>query len=114
MSLTTNPAPLGKIIPGLAASVLAVTNVASQIGTNPMVDDLLIQQPADSPGHIYICNSAAAPDLVNFTNVIYELSPGGSYSAGSGVGKVNGVDSSKYYIGADNAGSYAIGSVREG
>ncbi len=113
MSLATNPAPLGKIAPGIAASVLAVTNVSAQIGACPMVQDIVIQQPAASPGHIYICNSAAPPDLVNFTNVLWELSPGASYSIGSG-NKVNGVDSREFYIGADDPGAYAIGHVREG
>jgi hypothetical protein len=114
MSLLTNPAPLGKIVPGLAASVLAVTNVAAQIGANPMVDDIVIQQPSGSPGHIYICSDANPPDLADFTNVLRELSPGAWYSASSGNGKVNGVDSRAYYIGADDAGAYAIGEVREG
>lgn len=114
MSLSTNPAPLGKITPGVLGSTLAVTNVSAQIGANPMVDDIVIQQPEDSPGHIYVCNTNAAPDLVNFTNVLRELGPGGFYSAASGVGKVNGVDSRNYFIGASNALSYAIGEVREG
>jgi hypothetical protein len=112
--MTTNPLPLGKLAPG-AGRVAVTSNVSAEIGANPMVSDLVIQaHPDNGAGRIYVLNTSAAPDLVNFANVLRILEPGQFYSAAGRAGTVNGVDSRNYYLANSDGAAYAIGEVREG
>lgn len=115
MAFSTNPLPLGKLTPGAAASIQAISNLAAGvIDPTSLVADLVIQAHPDNPGRMYVCNSAAAPDTVNYTNVLRVLVAGAFYSAASAAHAVNGVDVRNYYVGADDALSFACGEVREG
>jgi hypothetical protein len=115
------PYSLGKIIPGatfatacvpLTANIQPVNNDGSK---DHIFNGIFIRSfpgtstIAGNTGAIFICNSAAAPDLVNFTNIIDILSPGDSFPRSKEW--ANNRDISKLFIGAENATDFALAFV---
>lgn len=116
------PMALGKVFPGAAfatACVPLTQNIqpCDNDGVTPdnQFNGAFIQANpgagANNPnaGNIYVCTTAAAPDLVNFTNVLAVLTPGAWYPRGKEW--ANNRDISKLFIGADNATDFAIVSI---
>jgi len=111
-NIISNPFPLGKISPGASFATVStpITTNFSDLAVL-FCDSINIRNHPDSSGNIYVCNSAAQPDTTLFENVIDVIGPGGSYtntsSAMNTIGSLGGI-----YIGADDATSYAVVSVR--
>lgn len=116
------PYSLGLVKPGATFATVSVPltqNIVpvEQDGTTPhrMFSGIFITAfagagaIATNTGNIYICNTSAAPDLTNFTNVIAILQPGDifpRYKEWS-----NNRDIGILFIGADNADDQALVSV---
>lgn len=122
VSAMTFPYPLGKIKPGgTSACVPLTTNVQPTeengrhrnhfnfIGIRAWGGD---GTTTGNSGVIYVCNSAAAPDTTNFTNVIDVLSPGEYWPRGV-PNAANVYDISALFIGAENANDFAIANIFE-
>ncbi len=110
------PYSLGRIIPGAAfagASVPLTQNVqpVNNDGVSPdvMFNSIWIQAHVGNTGTIYICGTAAAPDLVNFTNVLGELTAGQWYPRTKEW--ANNRSIAGLFIGAENATDFAIVSI---
>ncbi len=110
------PYPLGKLVPGQnwgSRSVPVTQNVipVANDGVTPdyQFNNLTVLAGHTNTGKIYICNSAANPDKVGYSNVIYVLSAGLPWVYGKEW--ANNRDISKIYIGADNTVDFATASI---
>ena len=120
--LTTSmqmPASLGKIFPGASYATLSVpltqniqptrqTHDGAIINDNQF-NSIFIQAGVNNSAAIYICNSAAAPDTVAYTNIIEFLNPGLTFTRGKEW--ANNRDISDLFIGAQNAVDFAIANI---
>jgi hypothetical protein len=110
------PYSLGLIVPGgtfATVSVPLTQNIVpvANDGTTPdyQFNAISIQAAPANTGVIYICNSAAAPDKVGYTNVIYILAKGLVWTRQKEW--ANNRDISKIFLGADNGTDFAIASI---
>ena len=115
------PYSLGKIQPGgtFATACVPLTQNIQPVNNDGTKDHIFngifIQafggtslQPANT-GVIFVCNSAAAPDLVNFTNIIAVLQAGDQFPRSKEW--ANNRDINKLFIGAENGVDFALVSV---
>lgn len=113
--IKTNPLPLGKLVPGAPFATACISVLANYTGTGILVstacDQVGLQAASGNVGNIYVCSSAAAPDTVNFTNIIAILSAGGTF-ANTATIALNDVELSNIFIGAGNATDYCFGYLR--
>ena len=115
------PYSLRKIVPGatfatacqpLTANIQPVNNDGSK---DHIFNGIFIEAfggtstIAGNTGVIFVCNSAAAPDLVNFTNILAILNPGDSFPRSKEW--ANNRDINKLFIGAENATDFAFVSI---
>jgi hypothetical protein len=106
------PFPLGKILPGatFATASVPLTQNIQPVDVAGLPDNnwngIFIQAHVLNVGPIYICSNAAGPDLVNYTNILGEVLPGGSFPRGKEW--ANNRDISKIFVGAGNATDFAI------
>jgi len=116
VKITSYPFSLGKIIPGatfasacvpLTQNVLPVQN--DGVTPDTQFNSIVIQAHGTNTGIVYVCTSAAAPDLTNYTNVIGELTAGQTYPRSKEW--ANNRNISSIYIGAVNAADFVIASV---
>jgi hypothetical protein len=112
----TFPASLGKLLPGAdyAARSLPLTeNIVpcENDGVTPdrRFNSIKVVAHPDNNGRIYICNSAAAPDTVNYTNIIDILAAGARWEMSKEW--ANNRDISTIFVGASNDSSFAIASI---
>ena len=111
------PAPLGKVSPGGGFATLSVplTQNIQPVNNDGVTPDnqfngIFIQADPDNTGSaIYVCSNAQAPDTVNFSNVLWKLTPGATYPRSKEW--TNTRDLSKIFIGAVNATDGAIVSI---
>ena len=115
------PFSLGKIQPGatFASACVPLTqnfNPVNKDGTKDHIFNGIFIEAfggtsslAANTGVIFICNSAAAPDTVNWTNVITVLHPGDSFPRTKEW--ANNRDISRLFIGAENGVDFALASV---
>jgi hypothetical protein len=110
------PTSLGLIGPGASFATLsaALTMNIQPVANDGVTPDnqfngIWIQALKGNAADIYVCNSAAAPDVATYTNVIAILSPG------EWLPRVkewsNTRDISKLFVGALNATDFAIASI---
>ena len=116
-SSLTLPASLGIVGPGASFATLSdpltqnILPVNQDGSPDNLWNSLWIQAVDANVGTVYVCNSAAAPDLVAFTNVVGILAPGqwyprtrpfgNSYSlTGLFIGTVNATDGALVVIDA--------------
>lgn len=121
-----NPFSLGKVIPGatFATACVPLTQNLTPVMPDKVTPDRYFNEilitafggsgPTASPlpsntGFIYICSSASAPDLVNFTNVLAILAPNDTYPREGDWS--NNKDIQGFFVGADNATDYAIATA---
>jgi len=117
------PYSLGKILPGstYASASVPLTQNTRPVRFDPtteanvpetMFNGIYIQAfggTGNSDGNskaIFVCNSAAAPDTTNYTNVVGVLMPGDQFPRFKEW--ANNRDLSKLYIGAQNATDFAL------
>ena len=116
------PYSLGAIRPGAtfaSASASLVQNIVPVNNDNVTPDyqfnGIFIQafpgtgSVAGNLKPIYVCNSAAAPDLTNFTNVIGILQPGDIWPRAKEW--ANNRSIRNLYIGAENATDFALVTI---
>ena len=109
--------PFGKVLAGATFATVSVPLLSTAfLATIPGrsasdVNIAAIQAGPTNSGKIYICNSAAAPDTTNYTNILYVIaSSGDSWPM---VGRaMNDLEAGTLFIGADNATDFAFGYVR--
>lgn len=105
------PFPLGLLKPGAtfaSASVALTVNYADLAVLS--ADSVVIQALPGNSGNIYICSTAATPDLTTYVNVLFVLPAGAYWDNASSA--LNTVPLGSYYVGGDNADDAAIGQVR--
>lgn len=114
------PYPLGKLFPAgsfASISVPITTNVQpvkkdGQTGAtlnDNMWNGVFLQAPKGNTGNIYVCSNASNPDTTNWTNVLAELQPGGTFSRGKEW--AFRTDIGALFIGATNATDSAFGFI---
>lgn len=115
VSAMSFPYSLGKIFPGASYATVSVPLTQNITPTEENGDpsyqarEILIQALPGNGGYIYICNSAAAPDLTGYTNVVGILDGGVAWSRESS--PFPAIHSlSKLYVGATNATDAVIAS----
>lgn len=122
VEVATMPFPfsLGKVFPGAAFAAASAPLTQNSTPTEHgravrMFNGIFIYSwpgNATTPSNgapLYICNTAAAPDLVNFTNVIAVLQPGDTFPR-SKEWALNR-DIGTLFIGAENATDFALVSI---
>jgi len=123
VSAMSFPFSLGKILPGatFASACVPLTQNIQPVQednktlANDAWNEILIQAWPGSPtvvansGNIYVCSSAAAPDVVGFTNILAVLLAGDTYPRKNEWANLK--DISKLFIGADNATDFVICSI---
>lgn len=112
----TFPYPLGKLSPGAAYQTKSVplTENVMPVGPDGATPDLMVNgvhilAHPENDGNIYVCNSAAAPDKTDYSNVLAVLLPGQWYPRGKEWG--NSRNLGTLFIGADNATDFAIATM---
>lgn len=112
----TFPYPLGKVYPGANFAIQSVpltqniTPVAVDNATPERnFNGIWIQASKDNTDVIYVCSTDDAPDLVNKTNILAELSAGDWYPRSKEWANNRRID--VLYIGALNALDHAIVSI---
>ena len=111
----TFPYPLGKLCPGAAYQTSSVPLTQNVVPVGPdgkpdlMVNNIAILAHPENDGNIYVCNSAAAPDKTDYSNVLAVLLPGQWYPRGKEWG--NSRNLGTLFIGADNANDFAIATM---
>jgi hypothetical protein len=104
-TISNNPFPLGKILPGGTTASIAVTNNYTDLSTL-ICDWIQVRAHPANSGFIYLCTTAAAPDTTAFGNVLDVMGGGGSIVITSS--SMNSIPLSSLFIGASDATSYAI------
>ena len=110
-NITTNPFPLGKISPGgsYATTSVPITTNYSDLSTQYCYSLSIRALPGNGTGLIYICNTSAAPDTTNYTNILDVLAAGAvSYVTSPAMDMIL---LGNYYIGASDGSSAAIVQV---
>lgn len=106
----TDSQPFGKILPGATfatASVPLTQNYPDGI-EQYVFSFVSIRANDENLQPLYLCNSAAAPDVTNYLNVIARLQPGETWPRDRGL--TNSIDISRIWVGsAANATDFAIG-----
>lgn len=116
------PFPMGKLMPGGATVSIPVTQNYQPGGhgndgafhkDNQFNELVIIASPDNTgngtSGYMFICNSAAAPDTVAYTNVLAWLQPGQAWAMSKEW--ASNRDISKVFVGALNATDFAIASI---
>ncbi len=112
----TFPYPLGKVFPGASFATISVPltqniqptkkdNLGNEVPDNQF-NGIFIRASNLNSGNMYVCNTAAAPDLTAYSNVIDELPPGAAFPRGKEW--ANNRDITALFIGATNATDFTI------
>lgn len=109
------PYSLGLFKPGASFGALSLPLTQNILPTNNddspdyRFNGIWVQAHPDNGGYIYICNSALAPDPVDFTNVIGILRAGEWYPRSKEW--ANNRDLRGIFVGASDATSFAIALI---
>lgn len=110
-NINQNPFPLGQIKPGatFASASKAITANYTDLVT-AFADSVVIQAHPSNAGNIYVCTTAATPDLTTFVNVLFVLPPGAFWTDASAA--MNTIALGNYYIGGANTTDFALVQAR--